>query len=56
MAHKTNYDNQVDKQAFTKTSNTKGRSTVRTNTRKASYRNPARKKKQKLVTIMSGGY
>jgi len=41
-----------------KTSNTSGRSTVKTNTRKNTYRSPARvgKKKQKLTTIMSGGY
>ena len=56
MAHKTDYDNQSDDLTFTKTSNTKGRSTVRTNTRKSTYRNPKRKTKQKLTTIMSGGY
>ena len=41
-----------------KTSNTEGRSTVMTNTRSSAYRDPKRpgKKKQKLVTVMSGGY
>jgi len=56
MAHKSDYGNQPSNQKFKKTSNTSGRSTVKTNTRKASYRNPARKKPQKLTTIMTGGY
>lgn len=40
------------------TSNTRSRSTVRTNMRFSAYRSPARpgKKKQRLTTVMNDGY
>jgi hypothetical protein len=59
MAHKSDYANQSENMKFTETSNTKGRSTVSTNMRKSNYRSPSRgkkMKKQKLTTVMSGGY
>lgn len=59
MAHKSDYDNKSENMKFTETSNTKGRSTVKTNMRQSNYRSPKRDKKmkkQKLTTVMSGGY